>query len=281
MNRSVLEQVLERRDETAQKGDNGRVLVVGGASRYPNTPAIAALAAVRAGCDLVEVAAPRPSAETAATHSLHVTTTPLDGPQFDESMVNAVADRAAAADSAVIGPGLGRDPETLAAIHALLDMVGIPAVIDADALRALGDAITPHPEWVLTPHANEFAELTGEQPPADPAERQDAVRDAAASFDCTVLLKGVTDVISDGDRVLASDAGHPAMAKGGTGDVLAGLTAAFLARGHAAVESAYTAAVVNGVSGETAVDRYGTGFVLEELLDTVPRIVEDIRSEEL
>lgn len=281
MNRSVLAQVLEQREETAQKGDNGRVLVIGGSDRYRNTPAIAGLAAVRAGCDLVEVAAPQPSADATGTHSLHVTTTSLDGPRFDESMVNTVADRAAAADSAVIGPGLGREPETLVAIHEVLDMVGIPAVIDADALRSLGESITPHPEWVLTPHTTEFTELTSTAVPDGAQERQDAVQEAANAFGCTVLLKGATDIVSDGDRVLTSDTGHPAMAKGGTGDILAGVTAAFLARGHPAVKSAHTAAVVNGMSGDAAVDQYGTGFVLEEFLACLPDVIEELRSEDL
>src|SRR5205823_6493052 len=153
----------------------------------------------------------------------------------------------------VVGPGLGRDQATAAAVQSLLAAAPCPVVVDADGLWALGDGgaaaavvsrrVGP---TVLTPHDGEFAGLAGAPPGPD---RIGAARGLAARTGATVLLKGSTTVVAEPDgRVLLAAAGGARLATGGTGDVLSGVIGAFLAQGLAAPEAAAGAAHVHGTA---------------------------------
>ncbi|MFB6076851.1 MAG: NAD(P)H-hydrate dehydratase [Candidatus Nanohaloarchaea archaeon] len=263
---------LSDRARTAVKGDHGHVLVVGGSHRYTNTPAIVALGALRTGIDLVTVAAPERSARVVPTFALNIVSKPLPGDHLGTGHVDTVTDLAETVDVIAIGPGLGRTEGTAAAVRDILAS-GIPAVIDADAIPA----VASHPGRcegnILTPHAGEFETLTGVHPGDDTGDREDAVTAAAAERDCTVLLKGPTDVISDGDRTATVTAGTPAMTRGGTGDVLTGIAAAVLARTGDPFDSARAAASLNGTAGEEAQTVHGDGFLIEEMIDSISQVL--------
>lgn len=266
MDETVLD-VVPDRESDAVKGDSGHVLVVGGSRRYTNTPAIVALGALRSGTDLVTVAAPDHSARIAPTFALNTVTEPLDGPALAPGHVDTVIELAERADCVAIGPGLGRADGTAEAVRSLLAELDAPAVVDADAIHAVADdPDVLDPDTVVTPHAGEFAALTGEELSDDVDRRRETVAAAARALGCTVLAKGPVDVISGGDRTVTNATGNPYMTRGGTGDTLTGITAALRAVDVAPVDAAHVAAHLNGAAGDAALAAQGAGFLLEELL---------------
>lgn len=275
MDTDIIERVL-REDVTGDfPGEFGYVGVVGGSDTYRNTAAIVAIAALRGGCDFVNVVAPEPAADNASKSSLNVMTTSLPGAHVTEAHVKTLVNRREWADCTVVGPGLTQHPETKEAITNFFeaDNEG-PSVIDADALRFLGENRGfAEPEWVLTPHPGEFRALTGDYPPEDLEERVRIVEQYARTFGCTMVLKGAVDIISDGERTELNDTGNPYMTKGGTGDTLAGLTAALISLRHDPFESACAAAYFNGKAGDRALETYGRGFLLEEMLASVSAVI--------
>jgi hydroxyethylthiazole kinase-like uncharacterized protein yjeF len=155
----------------------------------------------------------------------------------------------------------------------------VPVVVDADALHALGSADEAAgvlagraAASVLTPHDGEFARLAGSPPPDGP-DRTDAVRDLAARLGAVVLLKGPVTVVADPEgRVRFARQGTPALATAGTGDVLTGVVAAFLAQGLEPLEAAAFAAVAHGAAARNG-DR--VGLVASDLLDLLPAFLSD------
>ena len=174
--------------------------------------------------------------------------------------------------SLLVGPGLGRTDETRAAVRALVAAAPVAAIVDADGLVALGDADAAagviasrrHPT-VLTPHDGEFAGLAGDPPGPD---RIGAVRALARRTGATVLLKGSTTVVAAPDgRVLLENEGDARLATAGTGDVLSGVVAAFLAQGLDGPEAAAGAAFVHAAAGHLGWRR---GLVAGDLVDLLP-----------
>lgn len=259
--------------EPLRKGDHGTVLVVGGSAAYRNTPGIVAVAALRSGCDIVQIAAPEPSLRNASTFAMNITTTGLAGDRLNERHVDTILAAAEEVDCAVIGPGLGRDEETQAAVHTYLSSTETPTVVDADALHVVAEHDVDLQDCVLTPHDGEFTAMTGNDISYNLEERKAVVTEYADEQDCTVLLKGPTDVISDGETVLTSDTGNPYMTRGGTGDVLSGITAALIAQEHPLIDAAHTAARINGIAGDHAVEEHGRGFLLDEHLYIVSHVI--------
>ncbi len=262
--------LLPERSSDAAKGDAGYVAVVSGNRRYTNTPAIVALGALRAGADLAKVASPETAADITASHALNIVAEPLEGERLEPGHVEKVLKVVEESDCLAIGPGLGADDGTMEAVKKILSEREIPAVVDADAIQAVGDDHDLVGEQdVLTPHRGEFEALTGSELPQELAERESAVENAAEELETTVVLKGPTDYIASPDQLALNTVGNRYMARGGTGDILTGITAAFLARGMEAFDAARAAAYLNGVAGEAALTEHGEGFLLEEMLEHV------------
>lgn len=230
---------LPPRPDCAHKGTFGRVLVVGGAPTYYGAPRLAGRSAARVGAGLVTLAAPAALIPTLAGSYEELTYLPLPaepsgvlGPAALALLATALPGYAAL----IVGPGLGRAPETGELVRRLLapDAPDVPAVVDADALNALAAS----PAWwtavrrglVLTPHPAEMARLRGGQPVPE-AERIDAARAAAAAWQHIVVLKGAHTVIAEpGGRAVVCPWATPALATAGSGDVLAGVIGGLLAQ---------------------------------------------------
>src|SRR5207302_3587469 len=222
--RLVTEEILDlvpRRREGDNKYTAGAVAVVGGAPGLTGAVSLAAEAAFRADAGYVAVAVPEASLPVIELRLLEAVKAPLD-------RVDELAGRASAL---AVGPGLGRGDRERALVRRLLAEVELPAVVDADALFELEPDDWPAPR-VLTPHTGELGRLLGEESTWVEAHRLEAVRRAVDRYGCIVLLKGAdTLVASSGEGVLVSTAGGPELATAGTGDVLTGVIAAFLAKG--------------------------------------------------
>jgi NAD(P)H-hydrate epimerase len=182
-------------------------------------------------------------------------------------------------DAVVLGPGLGLHSETKKAVNALVRLVeghGKPLLLDADGLKAF----VPYKRklrvpLVMTPHAGEYAILTGERLPEDLNAKIADVRRTAAELGSVVLLKGAVDIVSDGKWSKLNFTGNPGMTVGGTGDVLSGIVGAFLAQKNDAFEAAVAGAFVNGAAGDFAFEQKGYHMVATDLIEWIPRVLND------
>jgi NAD(P)H-hydrate epimerase len=264
----------------AHKGDRGNVLVIGGGP-YTGAPSLAALTAHRCGIDLVFVAVPATIADVVRCYSMDLIVLPIGSTgtaHLVPEHLGAVLEQESRCDAAVIGPGLGDDPASLAlagAAYRKLAEAGKAVVVDADGLKAFSGMgeVPRNARAVLTPHSGEFAILAGQKMPKDLDGRVEAVRGLASSMGCTVLSKGPIDVVSDGRRVKLNDTGNPAMATGGTGDVLSGAVGALLAKGMDAFDAARTAAFLVGAAGDATLSQVGHSMLASDVLDRLPAVL--------
>ena len=273
---------LPRRAADAHKWSVGGVMVVGGTTGMTGAPLLVSHAAMRAGAGIVWCCVPGEGAAAAASGT-EVIARPL--PATPEGALDAPAAARVVRDlerfgALVVGPGLGRDDRTRAAVCELVAEAPVALVLDADGLNALEGDLAPlrvrgaalrHPA-VLTPHDGEYARLCGAQPGPD---RVAAARELADAARAVVLLKGPTTVVAEPGprgRVALNPTGGPWLASAGTGDGLAGIVGAFLARGVGAFEAAAAAAWVHGRAADVAGH---TGLVAGDLIAAIPTILED------
>jgi len=247
--------LVPRRGSMAHKGEGGRVLVIGGGP-YQGAPYLAGLGALRAGADIVKIAS------TVFEPIPDLIYERLDGTVVNRDHIPRLIELARGSDVVVCGNGLGD------ASHEVVCAVAPhckKAVFDADALR---QPLPLAEVTIYTPHAAEFTRMTGKTLPPDLVARGCVVKSAAEGS--TILLKGAIDVVSDGTRVKFNRSGTPAMTVGGTGDVLAGVTAALFCH-LPAFDAATVAAYVNGMAGMAAEKAIGGGLLASDLVNYIPR----------
>ena len=257
--REILSLVPRKRPEDT-KYTAGSVLVVGGARGFTGAACLAAEAAFRADAGYVAVAAPPESLPVIEMRLLEAVKRPLD----------EVLAAAARAGSLAIGPGLGRDPERQALVRRLLEGVDLPAVVDADALFGL-EPFERQAPTVLTPHSGELARLLRRESEWVDAHRLAALGEAVERLRCVVLLKGAdTLVAAPGAGVLVTEHGPPSLATAGSGDVLTGVIAAFLAKGVEAHLAAAAAATACGAAARLGPAR---GLVASDVVARLPEVL--------
>jgi NAD(P)H-hydrate epimerase len=274
---------LPPRPPDSHKRSTGVVLVVGGSRDMTGAVRLMAGAALRAGAGLVQVAVPEGILPVVQTGLVEATFVPLPetrGGGVATDAVDVLKDRLTGVDAVAVGPGLGRDEETLAFVRALVAASPVPSVVDADGLTAfagrleeLGDA----DDLVLTPHSGEFSRLRGIPVDEVNADRIGNVRALATQLGGTVLLKGNPTVIGlAGGEVRVNSTGGPTLATGGTGDVLTGIIAAMLARGVPPDEAATAGAFVHGRAGDLAGALLGNGATSLDVQAHVPAAIRSV-----
>ncbi|WP_094227470.1 NAD(P)H-hydrate dehydratase [Methanolobus psychrotolerans] len=264
---------LLRRKQDAHKGDSGRVLVIGGGAYY-GAPALAAMAALRTGADIVTVAVPENVADAVASFSSNLIVVPLSGDRLNPANLPVLKNLIESHDVAVIGPGIGRDAATLETVEQLLPFCK-KAVVDADALYGLSLPVKSEGKFILTPHAAEFSRLLGEEVPRTFAEKKGLVTRFAGEKGVTAVLKGKIDVISDGVTTRLNRTGNAGMTVGGTGDVLTGITGALFAVNDA-MDAASCAVFINGVAGDLAFDEKGFGLLATDIIDRITDVISEV-----
>jgi NAD(P)H-hydrate epimerase len=213
---------------------------------------------MRSGVDLVYIAVPKSIALSVRALSPDFIVVPLPDSKLTRGNVSKLLSWVRGVDAFAVGPGLGaQNPELVA--HCLGELKGESKglVVDADALLPRSLVRIKGSGAIVTPHAGEFERLFGVKLPVSLEERVEAVFEQAARAGVVVLLKGPTDVISDGDRVGLNEVHSPAMTVGGTGDVLTGVCAGLAARGVGPFEAACAAAYINGSAGVKAAEDLG------------------------
>lgn len=269
----------------AGKEQRGRVLVVGGSLRYPGAVLLAARAAARSGAGVVTVACARSVGEAIAASDPNLTFFPLA-----EAQPGVVATAAAAQLTTVlgekikamlIGPGLSHGTGTDEFVAAVLrNAKGVPTIVDADALNALARTedwtkLIP-PRCVLTPHDGEAARLAGRVVPAGGGRIAFAERHAR-EWGAVVALKGAVTVVTDGKKTFVLDQPNPTLGVGGSGDVLGGAIAAFLARGLPPLAAACAGVWVHGRAGALLASEIGeSGTLATDIIDALPRALRQV-----
>ena len=267
------------RSPTAHKGDFGRLLVIGGSEVYSGAPTLVSLGAMRTGVDLVYLAAPSKTAYAISSMSPDLITIKLDGNNLKPSSMETLKPYVSTVTAVAMGPGLGLNPETADFVKLCVEEVegaGKPLLLDADGLKAFARFKRPlKVPLVLTPHAGEYAILTGETLPENQQERALAIQKTAKKLDAVVLVKGHVDYICDPERVKLNFTHNPGMTVGGTGDVLSGIVAGLMAQHVDPFEAAVAGAFVNGAAGDFAASELGFHMVATDLIDWIPRVLDD------
>lgn len=271
--------VTKPRLSESHKGDFGRLLVIGGSETFSGAPTLVALAALRTGVDLAYVAAPEETAYAISSMSPDLITIKLEGKHLNVGNASVLKTYIEAANTVALGPGLGLHLETREAVKATIDMVesaGKPLLLDADGLKAFAEFKRKlNIPLVLTPHAGEYAILTGKKLPEDLKEKVSEVQKTAAELSAIVLLKGPVDIIANEKRFKLNFTGNPGMTVGGTGDVLSGIVGAFLAQRIDPFEAAVAGAFVNGAAGDFVVAEKGYHMISTDLIQWIPKILDN------
>lgn len=273
---------LPQPDEEADKNARGRVLVIGGSCTVPGGVRLTAEAALRAGAGKVQVATVDSAAAMIGAFLPEIAVLPLatnaEG-EIDAACAR-LESRIARSDAVVLGPAMGCAEQSAALVEIVLKHGGdVGLVLDAAALmgicgHAQGLAGRAVPA-VLTPHIGEIAALLERDAIVIDHDRESAVRECAQRFGAVVVLKGAVSVVADPDgAVFAYSGGNVGLATGGSGDVMAGIAGALIARGAAPLTAALWSVWLHGEAGRRCAESIGPlGFLASELLGFIPQVM--------
>lgn len=274
---------LPRRERDSNKGDYGRVYILGGCVGYSGAPVLAARAAVRTGAGLVSVGVPAPVWPVAAAKLEEAMPHPLppskDG-MLSLEAVEEILHRLERCDVCLLGPGLGQGNGVASVVRHVLRSVHLPVVLDADGINALAGHIDVLDArrgacTVLTPHDGEFARIGGDLSGGD---RLGAARAFASEHGCVLVLKGHRTIAAfpDGTAYI-NTTGNPGMAKGGSGDVLGGILLSLLGQGMTARRAVPLAVCLHGMAGDLCAGELGEyGMTPGDMIGRLPRVMKSL-----
>ena len=278
--------VIPRRPKDAHKGTFGTAVVLAGSLGLTGAAYLSSTAAARAGAGLVRLLVADSIYPILAAKCTEVMATPV--PEVAPGAVghaayDSILRQLATAEVGIIGPGLGRDSSTWRLAVDLALHAKCPLVIDADGLNALAESPRSRgklgPRRVLTPHPGELARLTGKTTDAINADRGAAARRAAKEWGAIVVLKGAHTVVAHPDGRVSEDLHEvPALASGGTGDVLSGIIGGLIAQGSEPFAAAVTGVYVHAAAGRRISERLGdSGLLASDLLPEIPQVMNVLR----
>ena len=277
---------LKNRNSKSHKGNNGRLLIVGGSKDYSGAPAIAGMAALGAGADLVYVAAPESASVAIKSISADLIVKSLDGDKLSLENAEEILKLAENVDAVLIGPGAGIDDETSKLFNVLVTKIKKPIVLDADALKQVElSLIKNRDDMILTPHIFEFKsffnlneDITLDIDSFDFNEVDENItqfQQITRAIKATVVVKGKYDLILSGTRFKINKSGNAGMTVGGTGDALAGICISLLSQGLDSFDSAALGVFINGLSGDKAFEEKGNGFSATDLVSYIGNVIKD------
>jgi len=273
---SIVRKFIPARKANSRKGDNGIVLVVGGSYIYHGAPILSSIAALRSGVDLVYTSVPKINTQSTRAISPNLIVIPL----VDQKLTRGAVKKLLGAiprnlDSATIGMGLAiAEKSSLNILIQELLNRDVRLSLDASALVSDILPLLANKNVVVTPHSGEFKRLFGQIPPENQKQRISLVEKFAKENGITILLKGQTDIVSDGKTTFLNPKKIPAMTVGGTGDVLSGLVAGILAKNRNALEAAAAATFINGIAGKLVQKKLGLHITAMDLIDVIPQVMK-------
>ncbi len=278
--------VLPPRPADAHKGTFGTTIVLAGSLGLTGAADLTATAAARTGAGLVRLLVAQTIYPILATKCTEVMATPV--PEVAPGAVghaayDSILRQLSSAEAGIIGPGLGRDRSTWRLVVDLATRAPCPLVIDADGLNALADSPRSKGKLgrnrVLTPHPGELSRLTGRSIDAINSDRPAAARRAAKEWGTVVVLKGAHTVVAHPDGRIAEDPHQvPALATGGTGDVLSGIIGGLVSQGSDVFTAAVTGVYIHAAAGRRISHRLGdSGLLAGDLLAEIPIVMNVLR----
>ena len=273
----AISSAIPRRNQQVHKYSAGMVLVIGGSTGLSGAPMLSARAAARVGAGYVACAVPKSIQPILAGAMTEIPAIGLsecfDGGINTESAMRTLQPWLAKANALVIGPGLGRNPNTQQFVRSLLQKCSIPVVVDADALATAAQLLNAPSEtrnWILTPHAGEFKRMTKSEELS--RDRLHLAREWASTWNCTLILKGFPSIIGLTDeQAVVCSRGNPALATAGTGDVLSGLCGGMLAQGCNPSTAAVCATHIGGKTADQYAEKNLPGTMIAgDMVDGIP-----------
>jgi hydroxyethylthiazole kinase-like uncharacterized protein yjeF len=278
----MVSEIIPDREPTSHKGNCGKVFVLGGSVGMTGAVTLAAESAVRSGSGLVYAGSPTSLNDILEVKLTEALTKPLPELRKARALpvraLGPIIENIRAVDACCLGPGVGRHFETIELFRRLIPNLDKPAVLDADGLfpfsekpELLKECTAP---LVLTPHAGEFARLSGKKLPARQIECFEPLREYSRLIDKVVLLKGAPTLIcSPEGEIYVSPTGNPGMATGGSGDVLTGVIGSLLGLGLSALDAAICGAYIHGMAGDLAHAEVGTfGLTASNIIEYLPEV---------
>jgi len=274
--------IIPKHKKNSHKGENGKVLIVGGSEDYTGTLALAGLAALRTGVDIVTIACPEKVGWAINSLSADLITKKFKCDSFTKKDVRKVLALSKNFDVVQIGNGLTLDKKALEFAKEIIKNVKNPLVVDADGIKAIG--IKDVNNAIITPHILELAlflensgikyhtirKVIAEKNIIKKARLIQKIIDVKNNV---ILLKGPTDIIITKNRVAYVKGGNERLAVAGTGDILAGLTAGFLAQKLEPVQAAYNASYINKKIGDYLKKKKGYSYIASDMIDDYCRVM--------
>ncbi|MHC4605693.1 MAG: NAD(P)H-hydrate dehydratase [Planctomycetota bacterium] len=279
---------LPPRPSEGHKGDFGRVMTVAGSRGMAGAAVLTGEAAYRGGAGLVYLCVPDAIVDSVAAHQICSVIRPQEDTPDGSLSGRAVPGLeifAGQCDATALGPGLGQNSETVRAVHELVRKIPLPVVLDADGINAMAGEVSLLRErqgaLILTPHPGELARLLDMSIRRIQAARERVARSVASRLRCVMVLKGHETVVTNGLRTYVNQTGNPGMATGGSGDVLTGIIAAFLAQRMDPYDAAVLGVHIHGLAGDLAAEKYGlTSLMATDILEWLPHAIEKVRARE-
>ncbi len=279
IDKNMISQWIPKRDKQTNKGDYGRVLIISGSKGMTGAGCLTAKSAHRSGAGLVYLAVPE---SLGAIYSSSLTET-ITIPLKDEGRgyiimenIELIKKQMEGKDVIAVGPGLSLNSSTIEAVHWIVEHSTVPLVLDADALNALARNVLLLKKLktaaVITPHPGEMARLTGKTIEQVQKDRINVAKEFAYKWNVITVLKGWRTVIALPDETIYINlTGNPGMATAGTGDVLTGLIAGFIAQGIRPDYAACVGVYIHGLAGDMAASRIGEhGIIASDLMEEIP-----------
>jgi len=274
-----IKKFFKKRKTDSHKGDNGKALIIGGSTDLIGAPALAGMATMaclRTGIDLCTVIAPEKAGLIINGFAPDLIVKKVKGDFFTKKHLNKIIAIEKKSDVVLIGPGIGQEKQTITFVKEFIKKSKKPIIIDADAIKACVK-MKFNGAVLLTPHEKEFEIFSGKKLFGKTlTEKISIVNTIALKHKCIILLKGKTDIISNGKQFVLNKTGNAGMTVGGTGDSLAGLCTGFTAQGLSLFDSAQASAFVNGKIGDKLYKKMGYSFIASDFAKEIPFWIKKI-----
>ncbi len=279
--------VLPQRPHTAHKYSVGKVLVIAGSRNLTGAPFMTAVSAMKAGAGAVVLAVPKCIHAALIKKVTEVMITPLEETEegtISPSALEQIEERVLWADVVALGPGLSQNLATRKLVHALVERIHKPLILDADGLGMMMYNISllkqRRFETIITPHVGELRLLTRLDREVIERERVDVARTQAKKLNSVLVLKGSPTVTGTPEGLAyMNSTGNPGMATAGSGDVLTGVISSFLAQGMMPEEAAWAGVFVHGLAGDIAAKKFGQRSLMAlDIMDAVPAALQMIET---
>lgn len=286
---------LKTRRNISHKGNNGKLLIIGGSKDYSGAPAISGMSAIASGADMVHVCAPDSASLAIKSLSPNLIVKSLEGDYLNLNHLDEILKISEKVDAVLIGPGAGLDEETGKLFNTLVHKVNKPLVLDADALKLVDLKLIKNKEdLIITPHFYEFKEffseiIEKENIPLKKLERKytpldyklnnekiELFQKITGAIKGTTILKGAYDLILQNKRVKVNKTGNPGMTVGGTGDSLSGIAVSLLSQDMDSFDAGSLAIYLNGRAGDLAMNKQGYGFSATDITEYLGALMANI-----